>query len=127
MSIGACDDTKSKIPTIAVNFTIDLNDTQYHKLDSYGGFEYFTGGYSGILIYNNNGEFIAYDRACPYDIDCEKLNINEDELDNISHANCCKSEFSILYGSVKKGPATQTLKSYRCFYNANTKILQIKN
>lgn len=123
----ACDDTKSKVPTISVNFTIDLNDTQYYKLNSYGGYEYFTGGYAGILVYNNNGEFIAYDRACPYDINCEKVIVNDDELDNISHPKCCESEFSILYGSVRKGPATEPLKSYRCIYNENTKVLQVVN
>ena len=130
ISFYSCDDTKSTIPTIYVDITIDLNDPLYNKLTIPGGYEYITGGYQGILIYHSalDDNFIAFDRACPYDPDCGgKLYVNKTLFGTID-STCCKSEFSLLTGgNVTTGPATYPMKQYRCFYNAEAKILQIKN
>jgi len=128
LSAFACDDTQSKIPTVFVDFTVDLNDPQYNQVTIPGGYIYITGGYSGILIYHSfDDEYLAFDRACPYDPDCGKLYIDK-TLFNTIDSICCKSEFSLLTGgNATKGPATFPMKQYRCLYNEGAGILQIKN
>ncbi len=128
LSVSACDDTQSKIPTVFVDFTIDLSDPQYNQATIPGGYIYVTGGYSGILIYHTfDDTYIAFDRACPYDHDCGKLYVDKTLFSTID-STCCKSEFSLLTGgNATKGPATFPMKQYRCIYNEGARILQIKN
>ena len=126
--ISACDDTKSTIPTVYVDFTIDINDPQYNDITIPGGYLYLTGGYSGILLYHSYDDtYLAFDRACPYDPDCGKLFVKKTLFDTVD-STCCKSEFSLLTGgNATKGPAKFPMKQYRCIYNAEAKIIQIKN
>ena len=53
------------IPIRDVNFTISINAT---NLIHTGGYEYFTGGISGIVIYRFDiSTLYAYDSSCYYD------------------------------------------------------------
>lgn len=126
--ISACDDTKSTIPTVFVDFTIDINDPQYNEITKFGGYLYLTGGYSGILVYHTfDDTYLAFDRACPYDPNNGKLYVDKTLFGTIDSTSC-KSEFSLLTGgTVTKGPAEFPMKQYRCIYNAEAKIIQIKN
>jgi len=130
INIYSCDDTKSTIPSVYVDITIDLNDPLYNKLTIPGGYEYITGGYRGILIYHSafDDSFLAFDRACSFDPDCGKLYVMESGFSTID-STCCKSEFSLLTGGnpTEGSKATFPMKQYRCIYNSEAKILQIKN
>jgi hypothetical protein len=54
-----------------VNFTINPNSTFYTNLNHVGGYEYFIGGYKGVIIFRYSWtEFLAYERACPH---CHEL------------------------------------------------------
>ncbi|NPA44815.1 MAG: hypothetical protein GXO49_04705 [Chlorobi bacterium] len=130
ISFYSCDDTENPIPNVFVDITIDLNDPLYNDLTMPGGYVYITGGYSGILIYHSafSDDFEAYDRACPYDPDCGKLYVNGSGYTTID-STCCKSEFSLLTGGVptENSKTTYPMKQYRCIYNSEINILQVKN
>lgn len=58
------------LPDTQVNVTIDLNLPSYQNLLVHGGWAFTptTAGYGikGILIYNQGGTYLAYERACPH-------------------------------------------------------------
>jgi hypothetical protein len=61
----SCGDGQNPIPHTKVNFTVPVNT---YNLIHVGGYEYFTGGICGIVVYRvDMSTFCAYDRACPYD------------------------------------------------------------
>lgn len=106
------------IPYKKVDFTIYPNDVMYYKLNTYGGYEYFTGGVNGIVIYRlDEWSFYAFDRACSYDWE------NPDSWLWV-HPNCimlidscCGSVFNILDGTVISGPARYPLRQYYTRYD----------
>jgi len=110
------------IPEVAVNLNIDVNSTMYIELNTIGGWVYLTGGYKGILVYRIAvDEFVAYDRACPFDPFEETARITMDNTGiTCSDSTSCDSQFGILDGSVIKGPSTIPLKRYYTYYDGNT-------
>ena len=114
------------IPEVAVNLYLDINSTMYIELNSIGGHIYLTGGYRGILIYRVSvDEFVAYDRACPFDPFADKARITVDPSGITVTDSICGSQFNILDGSVIKGPATIPLKRYYTYFDGN--ILTVNN
>ena len=110
------------IPEVAVNLNLDINSTMYIELNTIGGWVYLTGGYKGLLIYRVAvDEFVAYDRACPYDPFEQTARIVMDPSGiTCSDSTSCDSQFGILDGSVIKGPSTLPLKRYYTYYDGNT-------
>ena len=48
----SCDTTYHEtIPYKKVDFTIYPDDVMYYRLNTYGGYEYFTGGVNGVVVY----------------------------------------------------------------------------
>lgn len=115
------------IPEVAVNFNLDISSTMYIELNSIGGWVYLTGGYKGIIVYRVAvDQFVAYDRACPFDPFEEFARITMDDTGiTCSDTTSCDSQFGILDGSVIHGPATIPLKRYYTYYDGN--ILTINN
>ena len=114
------------IPNVAVNLQLDINSTMYVELSTIGGYVYLTGGYKGIVVYRVSPEdFVAYDRACPYNptLPCERITMDPSGITLTD--SCCNSNFSILDGSIIRGPATQPLKRYQTQFDGQ--ILRIFN
>lgn len=106
------------IPYREVDFTIYPNSVQYADLTHYGGHVYLTGGVCGIVVYRvNETDFVAYDRACPYDWQDNATRLEVDESGLLLVHPDCGSTFNILDGSVIRGPAVYPLKRYRCYYD----------
>lgn len=127
-STWSCGDKKAhdSIPNVAVNLYLDINSTMYIELNTIGGWVYLTGGYKGILVYRISvDEFVAYDRACPYDPfeTCARITMDPSGL-TVSDS-CCTSQFGILDGSVIKGPATIPLKRYNTYFDGS--VLSVSN
>ena len=110
------------IPEVAVNLSLDVNSTMYIELNTIGGYVYLTGGYKGILVYRIAiDEFVAYDRACPFDPFEQTARIIMDPSGiTCSDSTSCDSQFGILDGSVIRGPSTLPLKRYYTYYDGNT-------
>lgn len=106
------------IPNVKVNFTIFPDDVQYYKLNFIGGYEYFTGGVAGIIVYRIDYQtFVAYDRACPYDWENADSWLVVDESGIMITDPECGTRFNILDGSVIDGPSQYPLKYYKTNYD----------
>ena len=115
------------IPEVAVSLSIDVNSTMYIELNTIGGWVYLTGGYRGIIVYRVDvDEFVAYDRACPFDpyVKISRITMDPSGI-TCSDTASCDSKFGILDGSVIDGPATIPLKRYYTYYDGN--MLTINN
>jgi len=119
---NSCSDfTHQTIPYRDVDFTIYPNSVQYADLTHYGGHIYLTGGVCGIVIYRvNETDFVAFDRACPYDWQDTPSRLEVDESGLLLTHETCGSRFNILDGSVIQGPAKYSLKRYRSYYDGMT-------
>lgn len=106
------------IPYRKVDFTIYPNDVTYYKLNTYGGYEYFTGGVNGIIVYRlDEWTFYAYDRACSYDWTDNGSWIKMHPNGIMLIDSLCGSIFNILDGNVLSGPAHQPLRRYNTRYD----------
>ncbi len=119
--IGACRrTTESAIPYAPVNFYVYTSDPEFINLNAVGGWTYVTGGSRGIIIYRfSNDEFKAYDRHCPFEPSntCGLVSV---DLNNIQASDaCCGSIFSIVDGSINKGPASFPLRQYQTTFDGN--------
>ncbi len=108
----------STIPTTPVKFTIYPNDLTHQNLNYFGGYEYYTGGVAGIVIYRLNwNTFCIYDRACPYDWQHDEGWVWVDPGGLTLTCKRCGSIFNILDGGVIDGPSPYQLKYYRYAYD----------
>jgi len=123
MIFFSCDDQNegTSIPYVYVNFTIYPNTL--HFIPD-GGYEYFTGGYKGIIIYRYlHDEFMAYERACPYDPLDDNSRVEVETSGLIAVDSLCGSRFLLTDGSPVEGPATVGLKKYRTSYDGYSLIV----
>ena len=107
----ACESQQPEIPYRKVRFNVSIPSTQ---LNYVGGYEYFTGGVSGIVVYRSDmNSYLAYDRACPHDWqDGGRVEV----INSIFlYDSLCGSMFNILDGSPIGGPATGFLRPYSTY------------
>jgi len=111
------------LPYEPVNFTVYLTDPGFMTLQNPATYIYVTGGIAGIILYRLDAmTFLAYDRACPYDWDltADRLEVDPNVL-TISHRTC-GSTFSILDGTVIRGPSNYGLLPYKAVFNGHNKV-----
>ena len=118
-----CEKSPNNFPQVSVNLNLSINLPEFFNLNNPGGWMYINGGVGGILLYRQNLEqFIAYDRASPFNPN-EKCQ-TEVTNDNITISDpCSKSLFLITDGSVIQGPATQGLMRYNTHYDGQNLII----
>ena len=104
----SCDNTPEEIPYRKLRFNVPIAAT---RLNDVGGYEYFTGGISGVVIYRfDMYTFYAYDRACPHDW---KEGGKVEMVNSIFlYDSLCGSMFNVLDGSPISGPAESPLRPY---------------
>ncbi len=120
-------DEKGRVPDVAVDIYININKPDHSDLQTTGGWVYLTGGSKGIIVYRrSSNEFKAYDRHCTHrpSKDCGRAHVDSSDI-KIHCRPCSGSEYSIMDGSVLKGPATQPLKSYGTSFDGD--VLHIYN
>lgn len=117
------------LPDKDVNVVIDLGLPLYQNLQVPTGWAFTPNtseyGISGILIYNRNGTYVAYDRACPHYApnDCTPMTFDGLYL----KCTCDNTTFNILNGGTSNSPnVPQQAREYHVeILNANT--LRIRN
>ena len=111
--IPSCVKDPNVIPYVKVSFNISPENG---NLVHVGGYEYYTGGVSGLVVYRLDMlNFCAYDRACSHDWqDSDSGYVVYDPA--FLHLKCktCGSTFNILNGYPMEGsPAEFPLRIYQ--------------
>ncbi|TPE45347.1 Rieske (2Fe-2S) protein [Pontibacter mangrovi] len=107
------------IPNVPVNAQISVNSQLYPDLLQDGGYAYLPDGYNGIIVVRQNaGSYLAFERTCTYDpsSDCV-LEVDQSRL--YITDPCCGSQYN-LQGQVIGGPAISALRQYRTSLVAST-------
>ena len=118
--ISGCskEENKNEIPVVAVNFVVNPNSTEYLELNAVNGWVAVTGGYRGIILFRKSlTEFMAYERACPYDWEMTDARIDVESSGITTICPHCKSKFILLDGSPYSGPSPYPLKQYQTSYD----------
>lgn len=114
---------RDEIPYRYVNFVIYPNTLHFIPE---GGFEYFSGGYQGLIIYRlYSDQFLAFERACPFDPLEDDAVVEVEDNGLIAIDSVCGSRFLLTDGSPIKGPASIGLQQYRTRYDGYS--LQVMN
>jgi nitrite reductase/ring-hydroxylating ferredoxin subunit len=109
------DENDTAIPYVYVDFLIYPNTLDYI---ADGQWAYFSGGYKGIIIYRPmNDQFMAYERACPFDPLVEGARVEVESSGIIAVDSVCGSRFLLTDGTPIAGPAGIPLKQYRTSYD----------
>jgi nitrite reductase/ring-hydroxylating ferredoxin subunit len=110
-----------EIPYVYVNFSLNPNGTQYINLNAVNGWETVVGGYNGILIFRKSvEEFVAFERACPYDPTKEGAKIRVDESGIACFCPICGSKYIMVDGTPYEGPSRFSLRQYTTVYDGGT-------
>jgi len=117
----SCDNTfDDYIPYAPVNLYIDL--TINNQLQIPGSSMIFPGGYGGVIVYNNFGEYIAYDAACTLEIDQNCILSNEDNGPVVT-CPCCESKFFLYDGAPIDGDAIRFMKKYKAVLSGDRVLI----
>jgi len=109
------DEDVEQIPYVYVNFELYPNTLDYI---ADGQWAYATGGYKGIIIYRpQHEEFLAFERACPYDPLVDEARIMVESSGIIAVDTVCGSRFLLTDGSPIEGPSGIALKQYHTSYD----------
>ena len=118
-------DVNPRMPEVFVDEQISVNSQLYPELRQDGGYAYIDGGYKGILVVRQNaGQYLAFERACPYDpmADCSQVKVDPSNLFIVD--DCCGSQFN-MQGNATGGPAIRGLRQYRTALSGS--LLYISN
>lgn len=124
----ACRDSDSvgpRIPEVYVDEQINVNSQLYPGLRQDNGYAYIAGGYKGILVVRQNaGQYLAFERACPHDPTSTCSGVEVDASNLFIVDDCCGSQFN-LQGNVTGGPSVYGLLQYRTALSGS--LLYISN
>jgi len=118
--INGCkkEEQPTEIPFVYVNFSLNPNSTEYINLNVVNGWETVTGGYQGILIFRNSvNEFVAFERACPYDPLTTGAQVRVEDSGITCYCPVCKSRYIMTDGTPFEGPSHFPLKQYTTTYD----------
>jgi nitrite reductase/ring-hydroxylating ferredoxin subunit len=112
----SCDDPQYNdlLPDTPVDVTINLNIPSYNGLQIPGNWAYTPDssgfGLKGIFIYNKNGLFLAYERACPHLAlsECSVMSFDGTLL----KCPCDDSTFNIFSGGVSESGVPYRAREY---------------
>ena len=117
---------QNEIPVVPVNFVVYPNSTEYLELNVVNGWVAVTGGYRGIIIFRTSmTEFMAFERACPYDWELTDARIDVEPSWLTTICPSCKSKYILTDGTPFEGPTHYALKQYQTQYDGT--LLYISN
>jgi hypothetical protein len=120
------EENRNEIPVVAVSFVIDPNSTEYLDLNGVGGWVTVTGGYRGIIIYRKSiSEFMAFERACPYDWEVTDARVDVEASGLTAACPSCNSKYILLDGTPYEGPTHYPLKQYQTQFDGT--LLYVSN
>lgn len=101
-----------RVPPTDVNQTVDTSLPQFSQLGFIGGWAYLNGGVNGLIVYRRTTDEVkAYDRQAPYRV-ADGCAVSVDAGETTVSDSCSGSQWSLLDGSLLKGPASVSLTTY---------------
>lgn len=128
LTVFSCrkEENAPEIPYVAVNIVLDPNGTEYINLNPVNGWETIVGGYNGILVFRTAvNEFVAFERACPYDPLKQGAQVRVDQSGITCYCPVCGSKYIMTDGTPYEGPSRYPLKQYATVYSGG--LLYISN
>ena len=127
----------SPVPYVSVDIPVDISTPLYSSVmneQGAGGAVYLPGGNKGIILFQDFfGNYVAFDRTCPYHVtspcgvirsSLTGLNLVCGSYSGKTLDACCATTYG-LDGTVTHGPGTYPLKAYRVSVNGT--LLTISN
>ena len=119
------------IPSAPVSLVINLDLPAYFDLTVPGSFQYFQGGYRGVVVYHGyDDQYYAFDRTCAYQPldDCSQLWVDSSTnqamycgtYDANGYTKCCDSRYELPTGFPLQGPATSPMRPFSVSRQGNT-------
>ena len=117
---GAKNEAQPLIPYAPVNLSLNLTNQQYAALRTDNGAVVLPvkgpagdGGVKGVIVVRQNaGTYLAFERNCPYQPYAACAIVSLDRNSRLfMRDSCCNSQFD-LRGQITGGPAPSSLKQY---------------
>ncbi|SDY16034.1 Rieske (2Fe-2S) protein [Hymenobacter psychrophilus] len=122
LGVAACNsgtNAQPQIPLTVVNEVLFLTDQQNSALRFDNGAVYHKGGLRGLIVVRQNaGTYLAFDRTCPYQPQDTCARVRIEPFIRIFDS-CCQSQFGFT-GQPQGGPATLPLRRYSTALSGNT-------
>lgn len=122
LGLTACNsgsNAQPQIPLAIVNEVLFLTDQQNSALRFDNGAVYTKGGLRGLIVVRQNaGTYLAFDRTCPYQPQDTCARVRIEPLFRLFDP-CCQSQFSFT-GQPQGGPATLPMRRYSTALSGNT-------
>ncbi len=119
------------VPHFQFDIVINLTLPSYQSLSGVGGWAYVSGaGSKGIIVYRRSvGEFVAFDRHSPADLEgtCDSGLITNPDNFLVLDDPCSDNQFSLFDGSIISGDVEWGLRPYWAEINAQQDRLRIYN
>lgn len=119
--VGCKHDKVCDVPIGDATFQCDPNSPLNSGINNCDGYEYFTGGYNGVVVVRiSYNEFAAYERTCPYDQ--ERLVMADGYGNIVLECPSCGSRFNTFgQGVPLEGSKTSCyLYQYGTYYDGHT-------
>ena len=110
--MGSCKKESSGGTAPTVDFTIDLNDSNYSMLKNNGGTTHVNGV---VVARTTNGDLIAVSQSCTHEGQTVNFNSSNNGFSCPAHG----AQFSST-GAVTRGPASSALKQYTVTIDGTT-------
>jgi nitrite reductase/ring-hydroxylating ferredoxin subunit len=118
---ASCGKDESLIPDVYVNVSLSY-DIDLPRLRANGGVEIpergKTAGIAGLVLYNNNGVILAYDRCSTVNPE-KKCAVIYEGTASLVKDPCSGAYFDLKDGSPSKAPAERALKRYTVTVEGN--------
>lgn len=118
LSMAGCkkkskDSNDNNVPYTPINLTVYPSDPLNYKIQTPGGWMYYSGGVNGLIIYRKTtSDFVVLERTSTYSPDNFDARVKV-QSDNFTCKDTISgSKWQIVDGVVIAGPATIALKLY---------------
>ncbi|MDR2791542.1 MAG: (2Fe-2S)-binding protein [Tannerellaceae bacterium] len=81
-------------------------------------------GFGGLLVFNNNGNYQAYDIACPVEVSAKTVVTPSEEGSLFVTCPTCGTRYSLIDGGIPvEGTGTYRLQPYNVFQKSATELI----